>query len=201
MGRLVFDTVTRWPVVIQLQREPVGSRDILHAALAKRCHGARQLRSLRGSPKTGAPLPVYRISHPGALKPNPLRRAKKIGWGFPIVGGEIPGIGCLVIKGNTLKYAGVVEGHTAEKLWNAASLADRRMRSLKRKVEARILQIPTLRIRALWFHSHKQKSVFVLVRGGRARLRVIENIQPIIDDALTHVRSAGTTRKASHAPS
>jgi hypothetical protein len=170
---------------ISRPREPVGSREILHSALAKRLHGSRQLRCLRGAPKTGAPLPIYRIGRTATLRPNPLAIAKKIGWGFPIVGGEVPGVGYLTVKGAALRYAGVVEGQAAKRLWNAAALADRHMRSRKGSFEARILQIPTLRIRALWLHSRKQKSVFVVLRSARARLQLVTDIQPLVA-AATH---------------
>lgn len=175
-------------MVIKLQSEPAGARNILHASLSSRIRSARHILALRGSPRTGAPLPIYRISYAEAASSSPLRKARKVGWQYPIVGGDAPGLGHLIKRRDGLTFAGVSEGGLAQSLLDAARLAEEKLQKLKKKFSARLLEIPSLRIYALWLHSRDKKDFFIFLgeeeHGAKSPFSLADDLAPRIKRAL-----------------
>lgn len=176
-------------MVIRRQPEPPGARNILHAALITRMRSARHILALRGSPRTGAPLPIYRLSYSATASPEPLRKARKVGLYYPIVGGDTPGLGHLIIARGGLRFAGVSEGRLALGLLDAATLAEDKLRTKTRIFTARLLEIPSLRIYALWLHSRDKMDCFVFLTGeerhAKSQFSLVGDIAPQIKRALT----------------
>ncbi len=139
---------------------------------------------MRGSPQTGAPLPVYLLSHDEALLPDPLPAAKLIGWNYPIVGGDSAGLAFLLIAPDGLKFAGISHGPLADRLLDAAALAENHPESRAEEFEPRLLEIPGLRIYALWlFHAERENLFISLMDGqppGSSGLQIENDIQPRI---------------------
>lgn len=152
---------------IKGQIEPIGGRDIVNTALSQRSHRARHLPVLRGSPQTGAPLPVYLINRDEALFPDPLSAAKLIGWKYPIVGGDSAGLAFLLITPDGLKFAGISHGPLPNRLLDAAVLADNHLESLAEEFEPRLLEIPALHIHALWLFCAERENVFISLMDGQ----------------------------------
>ena len=146
---------------IKGQIEPVGGREIVHAALSHRSHRGQYLPALCGSPQTGAPLPVYVISCDEALFPDPLGAAKLIGWKYPIVGGDSAGLAFLLITPDGLKFAGISHGPLPGRLLEAAVVADKHLESVAEEFEPRLLEIPALHIYALWLFRAEGENFFI----------------------------------------
>ena len=146
---------------IKGQTGPPGGRDIVNTALSRRSHRAQYLPALRGSPQTGAPLPVYLISRDEALSPDPLGAAKLIGWEYPIVGGDSAGLAFLLITPDVPKFAGISHGPLPGRLLDAAVLADKHLESMAEEFEPRLLEIPALHIYALWLFRAEGESFFI----------------------------------------
>jgi hypothetical protein len=168
--------------------EPVGGRDIVNTALSQRSHRSQHLPALGGSPQTGAPLPVYLLSRDEALLPDPLSAARLIGWKYPIIGGDSPGLAFLLIAPDGLKFGGISHGPLPSRLLDAAVLADNHLESLAEEFEPRLLEIPALHIYALWlFHAERENFFVSLMDGqppGSVSLRIENNIQPRISQRL-----------------
>jgi hypothetical protein len=125
--------------------EPARGQDIVHTALSQRSHRGRHLPALRGSPQTGAPLPVYLLGCDEALRADPLSAAKLIDWKYPIAGGDSAGLAAFPTAPDGLKFAGISHGPLAGRLLDAAVLAENHLKSLAEEFEPRLLEIPALR--------------------------------------------------------
>ena len=180
-------------MTIKTQVEPAGGRDIVHSALSQRSHRAKHFPSLSGTPQTGAPLPVYLLSRDEASLQNPLANAKLIGWKYPILGGDSVGLASLLITEDGLKFAGINHGLLSGRLLDAAVLADSKQGPLAKEFEPRLLEIPSLRIYALWlFCTGSENSFISLMDGhppGSAKLRIVKSIRSRIRTALIASKS------------
>ncbi len=167
--------------------EPSGGRDIVHSALSQRSHRSQHLPALRGSPQTGAPLPVYLLSRDEALLSNPLSAARLIGWKYPIVGGDAPGLATLLIAPDGPKFAGITHGPLPSRLLDAAALADDHLESLAEEFEPRLLEIPALHICALWLFRAEGENFFISLMDeppGEFSLQFENSIQTRISQKL-----------------
>jgi hypothetical protein len=181
---------------IKRKANPPGARRILHASLARRAHHARHIKALRGPAKVSSPVPVYGLGFKASSRPHPLRNVRLAGWNYLIVGGEAVGIAHLRVNRGTMSFAGITDGHAARVLLDAAILADRELQSLKSCFEARILDIPSLHIHALWLYSPRGGSRFVhlgAVEPSDTKLMSLSEIETRITAALAH--SAGRARQ------
>lgn len=178
-------------MTIRRNAEPARGRGIVHNALSQRAHRFQYVPVLRGSPQIGAPLPIYLLSRDGASLPVPLSAAKMVGWRYPIIGGSAVGLASLLKEPDGLKFAGISQGTLPERLLNAAVLADEKLGSRTKKFEPRLLEIPSLRIYALWLYASRGQSFFIpLMDGhppGSSPLQIEGNIQPKISAALDAV--------------
>jgi hypothetical protein len=185
---------------IKRKAEPPEARKVLHTSLGKRTHYARHVRALRGTAKVADPLPVYALSFKACSRPHPLRYVRLRGWSYLIVGGETTGLAQLRVYDGTLNFAGITDGPAAQLLLDAAMEADSQLRSAKRVFEARILEIPYLRVHALWMYSRRAGSQFVdldvaAVRG--ARLESLSDIETRIAAASVYWTRRGYHRKST----
>ena len=172
---------------IKVQIEPVGGRDIVNTALSKRSHRSQHLPALRGSPKTGSPLPVYLLNQEEALLPDPLSAANLVGWKYPIIGGDSAGIAFLLKTSDGLKFGGISHGNLPKRLLDAAVIADNHLKSRTEEFEPRLLEVPALRIYALWLFCDVRDDIFISLMGsqqGSFKVQIENTIQPRISVAL-----------------
>jgi len=143
-----------------------------------------------GIAQASAPLPLYRLGFEASSRPHPLRNARLKGWIYLITGGESAGLVHLRVSRGEVAFAGITDGPAATILLDAAILADGRLQSLKRSFEARILEIPSLRVHALWLYRRGGGSQFVELRaiGAGARVESLSEIETRI--ATTHAMLA-----------
>jgi hypothetical protein len=143
---------------------------------------------MRGTLQVSAPLPVYRLGFKASLRPHPLRNARLKGWSYLIIGGESAGVAHLRVNRGEFTFDGITDGPAAHILLDAAILATDRLESLKRSFEARILEIPSLRVHALWLYCRGGGSQFVDFRavGADAKLDSLRQIEMRIASALAY---------------
>lgn len=153
-------------MAIVVKAEPAGARYIIHDALARRRHRAHHLPALRGAVRVGTPLPIYVLDHREAYRGASLAAARRVGWRYPIIGGASPGFAMLNDEAGRLSFAGVGHGRLAERLLQAAVLAEDNLAARDESYEPRLLEIPSLRLCALWLHG-PQDFFIVLVDGQR----------------------------------
>ena len=170
------------------QGEPAGGREIIGDALRRRLHRAQHLPALQGSPQIGAPLPVYHLGRAEASLSNALLAARMIGWRYPIVGGGSPGLAYLREESGRLAYAGLSHGPVPERLLDAADLASDNFGASVQKFEPRLIEIPSLRLCALWLCGPEGQNFYVVLedgqRMGAGLLQIERSIKPRIDAAL-----------------
>jgi len=180
------------------QTEPAGGRDIVNGALSERAQRGPQLPALCGVPQTGAALPVYLLSREEAALADPLQAAKLVGWKYPVIGGASPGIASLLAAPDGLKFAGINHGPLPERLLEAAVLAESNLGPLNEVFEPRLLEIPALRIYALWLYRDQENYFISLLDGqppGSSQLQMENGIAPRIGAALTGAAVAMRARR------
>jgi hypothetical protein len=149
--------------------------------------------SLHGAPKTGMPLPLYRISAAAAASAKPLARVQKIGWQYPLLGGKCPGLVNLREGSGGLKYSGVIEGALPERFLSAALLAEREFQDDDETYEPRLLHIPSLQLQALWLYRARGRSRFVSFSERRRALPL--KVEDDIRGLIRRVRAAAREEK------
>jgi hypothetical protein len=172
-------------MTITRKAEHPNARRVLYASLARRTHYARHIKALRDTAQVSAPLPVYRLGFKASSRPHPLRNARLKGLDYLITGGESAGLAHLSVSRGEFTFAGITDGPAAHILLDAANLADGRLQPLERAFEARILEIPALRIHALWLYCRGGGSQFVDFRavGAGATVESLSEIERRIASA------------------
>ncbi len=169
---------------IVTQPEPEGARETVHEALGRRMPRAEFLTPLGGgAPETTSPLPLYNVGLDHALGPDPVANATLVGWRYPVVGGAQPGLAHLTAGPDGLTYGGLSHGAFPQRLLDATGVADQALGDAPESYEARLLQIPALRIFALWLAGERDHFV-VLADGTTAEvspLRMTDDIRPTIE--------------------
>jgi hypothetical protein len=180
---------------IVMRTEPVGGRAVINAALSQRTHRTAALSILGGAPRTGAPLPLYNLGLDDLSSADPFSHANLVGWRYPVVGGEAPGLAHLSAGTGTPEYEGLSHGVLAQRLLDAAALAETSFGETGEQYEARLLQIPALRIVALWMAGPSNR--FITLLDGRSPegppLRVVDDISPVIATARAPLGGAAPT--------
>lgn len=185
------------PIVSKVK--PKGGQRVVHAALSRRIGRGSHLPSLQGEPKTGASLPVYRISARGASRAKPLALARRVGWQYPVIGGDRPGLACLRECRSGLRYAGLIEGALPQRLLDAALVAEAHLAGDTRTYQARLLHIPALQIQALWLYVPHGPNLFVtLTEARRAHEQTpVNDIRQLIRRVRADLKSRTLARRAA----
>ena len=190
-------------MTVVARSEPAEGRRIVNDALALRMRRAPSLPPLCGFPRIGVPLPVYHLSRKEAALGDPVSTAKMIGWRYAVVGGTLPGVASLKEEAGVLSYAGLTHGTAVERLLDAAVLAEDTLGSAAEEFEPRVIEIPSLRLYALWLFGRSGLSFYVVLEDGRSPeafvLQLERSIQPRIAVALEGLRRRPPTPAASSA--
>jgi hypothetical protein len=124
----------------------------------------RALNDLRGQPERaellgGAeidlsqPLPVYRLGLDEVEGHESLDRAKHVGWRYlvePPGGGSVAYADVKETSGGGSRFASLSQNRNAERLMQAAHLAQQVAEDLPDDCEARVLDVPALYLSAIW---------------------------------------------------
>jgi len=161
-------------MTVTLVSEPVGARDLVATELNRRSHRAAHIAALRGAPSTTTAIPLYILGRGDVSLGDPFSVAKQIGWRYLLVGGDAPGLVSVSTRKGHLEFAGVSSGLLAQRLLDAATLADQDLDPQAQSYELRLLDAPSLRMLAVWLRG--PSSVFIpLMEGvppGSASLRI-----------------------------
>jgi hypothetical protein len=99
------------------------------------------------------PLPLYRLGLDELIQPDALSRAVHVGWRYLMEGMAGGGAGYADVKdigGGSAKFSSLSRNRNADRLMEAAHLAQDVAKSLPNDCEARILDVPTLYTSAIW---------------------------------------------------
>ena len=191
MGRHISHQAGTGRVTILQHTEPTGHRNVLQLALNRRSHRAHDLPALKGSPQISAPLPVYTLGRDGAATPDPLTEIRMVGWKYLIVGEDGVGLAELADSASGPEFCGISHGVMPQRLLDGAKIADKQLAPKREEFQARILEIPALRICALWLVGPSNYFVSLLDGHppGTSPLVLETDIRPRISAALAAVRS------------
>lgn len=186
-------------MVVRTQAEPPQARAIVASALSRRLVRGPHLLSLQGDPHTGSPIAHYVLEGSALELQHPLQAAKFVGWQYPVVGGQALGLAQLAAHGEDLSYAGLLHGVLAERVLQAAALAEQTFGARPENFEVRLLDIPSRRLFLLWLVGPEGHFISVMAGSppGTAPLTVIDDIGPL----LTNAQQGPTAPPAAGAPS
>ena len=110
---------------------------------------------------TSRPLRIFTVGLDDIKDESFLKNAKPVGWRYLIVRGGPVAVADLKDSATAEKvsFARLTHGLVAERLSQAANLADQRYQKLVEKFEVRVLEIPALYVGALWLHG--PRDVFI----------------------------------------
>ncbi|HEY1630667.1 MAG TPA: hypothetical protein VGF56_05095 [Rhizomicrobium sp.] len=168
--------------------QPRGGKQALRKALRRRIHSRHPLRAFRKDVRAAAALPLHVLR--SAAAGAPLSRAARSGWWYPMLASGKPAIAFMRGKDRP-RFAGMTSGKLAENLFRAAKRAERDLSGAGQTYAPRLIEIPSLRIIALWLYAPRGHSRYVLLAHGRARARP----DFVILDSLEQAREAA--RKAA----
>ena len=103
--------------------------------------------------KISQPLPVYRLGLEHVLRPDLLKRAVHTGWRYLLEGTAGGSVGYADVKepkGGVAKFSSLSHNKNANRLMEAAHLAQKIAAGLSDDYEARVLDISALYTSAIW---------------------------------------------------
>lgn len=165
------------------QVEPQQGRAIVHEALRRRLHGTPAVPMSLGIAQTGTPIPVYRLTRRGAAKAEPLSSVRKVGWRYPVLIAETSHLAYVRESSHGLQFGGMGEGILPQRLFEAAGLVERELQAVEESFQPRLLEIPSLRLYALWLYAPRGASRFVRLIdgfGANGALQIEKDIVPHI---------------------
>lgn len=126
----------------------------------------RALRDLQGRPEKrellggaqidlSAPLPVYRLGLDEIDNPDFLQRVKQVGWRYLIESASSGGVAYADVKETAdggSKFTSLSHNRNADRLMEAAHLAQEVAAGLPDDCEARILDVPAIYVSSVWLN-------------------------------------------------
>jgi hypothetical protein len=161
-------------------------QEILQSSISEEVRHSPHIKALRGEAKVSTPLPVYALSLQAALRPRPLKYVRLVGWNYLIVGGEATGIAHVHASRGKFRFAGITDGPAAQRLLDAALLAETALQGLRVSFEARVLEVPPLHIHALWLYRPNSSRFvqFDSTHHGIAELQSLDEMERRVFVAL-----------------
>ena len=105
------------------------------------------------APQVSQPMPRYLVKLNDLTDVNFLAKAVQIGWRYLIVGAGPAAIADVKqVQSGAPSFDSLIHGDFADRLAQAADLAARQYGSHPDEFEARILEIPSIQMSALWLH-------------------------------------------------
>jgi hypothetical protein len=144
-----------------------------------------------GPPKTPTlPLPVYGLGMKDLMQEAFLNIARPKGWRYLIVtNGTIAVADVRERDDGSLKFTGMTSGPIAQRIEEAAELAEKLYKNEVKSFEPRILEIPSVYMTALWLHGETE--IFIPVLDGVRKDSSIVHEDPTF---LKRARDAAISR-------
>jgi len=119
------------------------------------------------APQVSQPMPRYLVKLNDLTDVNFLVKAVQIGWRYLIVGAGPAAIADVKqVPSGAPSFDSLIHGDFADRLAQAADLAAQQYGSHPDEFEARILEIPSIQMSALWLHG--PRDVFFSTLGGQS---------------------------------
>lgn len=171
---------------------PTEGRDVVFSALSTRTSAVDGFLSLGRGIRVGAPLPVYQVGLSDLNGEQWSSKVRLVAWRYPLVGED--GVGLADVKGaqGTAYLTNIHAGPSVDRFWKASLLAEKELASYSETFGVRILEIPALRIAALWLVGTTGRTFFVpFIDGCRPTglLNVEPDLNSRIHDAKSHLLS------------
>jgi hypothetical protein len=140
-----------------------------------------------GAVDTSKPLEVFTLKLDDIAGPDFLQKAASTGWRYLIVAGGP--IAMADLRGAAAEFANVTGGRLAEQLEQAARLAESAYGASATKFEARVLEIPSLYVMALWLHAGSGDRFIWIADGARADPAIVAEDPGFLDRILARANS------------
>lgn len=173
-------------MAIERQQGPEGGQDVVAEALTRRAHRSATVSPLGGTPRLYDPIPVYHLGLDDAERGYSPSKARKVGWWYPVIGGVEPAFALIEEAEGRPRFAGLVHGTLAKRLYLACDLVDRSFRDSAEHYEPRVFDIPALHLVSLWLVGNQDLFVPLMLGKppGTAPLMIQEQIESRIKEAL-----------------
>lgn len=141
------------------------------------------------------PFPLYRLKLASIRQgADPLRGATRIGWRYLVERDDTPAVADLHERSDTgaLDFGQMATGPLADQLVAGANRAEAlfgEQRGAEQEYEARILEVPSLHIIALWLESENPLFLVLLPEGSGDPLNAAD-FRAMLDAAATDLRQA-----------
>jgi hypothetical protein len=108
-------------------------------------------------PQAAQPIQLFGLKLSDIIDDDFLKRAVPIGWRYLITNPGSIAVADVTESGSGApRFGRLIRGTIAERLEQAADLADRQYAAAPLTFEARILEIPSLYVTALWLHGPRE---------------------------------------------
>lgn len=142
---------------------PARGAELVGQAMAHLTGGSSSIHTLTfagdlATSRTSQPLRVFSLGLGDITDQNFLAKATPVGWRYLVVRGEPVALADLKHTspaGDQLAFSRLTHGVLAQRLAQAAQLADDTYRQSPETFEVRILEIPALYVGALWLHGQR----------------------------------------------
>ena len=144
------------------------------------------------APQVGQPIPRYLVKLSDLTDVNFLTRAVQIGWRYLIVGaGPVTIADVKQTQSGDPSFDSLIHGDFADRLAQATDLAAQQYGAQPDEFEARILEIPSIYMSALWLHG--PRDVFFSTLDGQGEQPSLREDPSFV---LRAVQAAAAKRKA-----
>lgn len=142
-----------------------------------------------GAVDTSKPLEVFTLRLDDISGSDFLRKAVSTGWRYLIVA-DGP-IAMADLRGAAPEFANLTRGRLAEQLEQAANLAESAYGASPTEFEARVLEIPSLYVMALWLHAgSEQINRFIWIAdGAQADSSIVAEDPSFLDKLLARANT------------
>ena len=145
------------------------------------------------APQVGQPIPRYLVKLSDLTDVNFLAKAVQIGWRYLIVGAGPATIADVKqAQSGDPSFDSLIHGDFADRLAQAADLAAQQYGAQPEEFEARILEIPSIYMSALWLHG--PRDVFFSTHEGQGKQPPLQEDPSFV---LRAVQAAAAKRKAA----
>jgi len=123
------------------------------------------------------PIQLFMLKSNDISSANFLEKAVPVGWRYLIVNDGPVAVADVNAEGakQAASFASLIRGPLAERLVQAAELAERKYGADSNVFDVRILEIPSLYVSALWLHGDRDVFIPFLEGGERDRGEVQED--------------------------
>jgi chaperonin GroEL len=184
---------------ISTPQGPAGGQEVVHRAVTHLMSERSGEITAQGSYiEATRPIQLFVVGFGDANKNSFLENAIPFGWRYLILDDGPVAIADVRVSGakKEAKFGSLIRGSVAEHYAQAAKQADMHYEAVPDAFEARVLEIPSLYMAAIWLHGNKKEVFFPFLDGSKKpNLQVAED--PTFVARVVEAASKLTTEGAS----